>query len=174
MIDIREEYFEWMYQIVNGKKYYRLLNELNNVDFISLVHYDENRIRDGIDLRYRFADEANIPVSIIDRKFNNIECSVLEVMVALSVRIEESIMGDEDYGNRIPIWFSMMIKSLGLYDMTDDKIEYEYVTHTIARFLNRDYDSNGSGGLFTIHDYDRDMRDIEIWYQMCLFFDNLL
>ena len=66
------------------------------------------------------------------------------------------------------------MKSLGLYGMTDDKYDEEYVDNVISTFLYRGYDPNGKGGLFTVNDTYKDMRDIEIWYQMCLFFDNLL
>ena len=104
----------------------------------------------------------------------DIKCSVLEVMYGLALRGEDTIMADEDYGDRASMWFWIMVKSLGLYDMTDDKYDYDFVEHTIARFLERDYEPDGRGGLFTIPNCKRDLRDVDIWMQMSLFFSTLI
>ena len=72
------------------------------------------------------------------------------------------------------MWFWIMVKSLGLNEMTDDKYDYDYVDHTIARFLERDYEPNGKGGLFTIANFNKDMRDIDIWMQMSHFFTSIM
>ena len=36
----------------------------------------------------------------------------------------------------------------------------------LARFMDRDYEPNGAGGLFTITRTSIDMRAIDIWYQL--------
>lgn len=171
---IDEEFFEWMYQFVSGKNYRKLLWSLYEEEFFATMPMDDNRMQDGIELRYKFGYEVNIPKSVINRKFDMNNCSVLELMIALAIRMEETILGDPDYGDRTTMWFWMMIKSLGLYDMTDDRIEYEHVKHTIGRFINRDFEPNGEGGLFTVKNTRRDLRDIDIWYQMCLFSDSIM
>lgn len=171
---IEDEFFEWMYQMIDGKKYYTLLRILYDNEFYSIMSLDDNRLIDGVGVRYRFADEASIPYGVMNRKFDKNTCSVLEMMLGLAIRIEETIMSDADYGDRTSMWFWMMVKSLGLYDMTDEKINAEYSLHTISRFLNRDYEPNGMGSLFTVQRSNKDMRDVEIWYQMCLFFDSIL
>lgn len=171
---IGEEFFEWIYQFVGGKGYRKMLYELYESEFFTIDPLDDNRLVDGCELRYRFGHDANIPHSVIDKKFDRNVCSVLEMMVALSIRMEETIMGDPDYGDRTTMWFWMMIKSLGLYDIKDNKFDYDHVQHTISRFLNRDYEPNGEGGLFTVNNTKKDMRDLEIWYQMSLFADNIL
>ncbi|MPN40760.1 hypothetical protein SDC9_188299 [bioreactor metagenome] len=93
-------------------------------------------------------------------------------------------MADKDFGDRTNMWFWMMIKSLGLYLLTDsvfDNLGYEgrldntdKVKDIVNAFLCRGYNANGAGGLFTVNDTNKDMRDVEIWYQMCMFLDNLL
>ena len=171
---IYEEYFEWIYQFVNGKGYSKVLEQLYLTDFIAVLPLDDNRKVDGCELRYRFGDECFYPKSVILAKFDNERCSILEMMVGLAIRIEDTIMSDSDFGDRTIMWFWMMMKSLGLYGMTDDKYDEEYVDNVIHNFLYRGYDPNGKGGLFTVNDTYKDMRDIEIWYQMCLFFDHLL
>ena len=171
---INEEFFEWMYQLVEGKKYSRLLMALHEECFDAINHLDTNRMVDATELRYKFGDFANIPYTVIDKKFDMDYCSVLEVMLGLSVRIEGSIMADSDFGDRTAMWFWMMVKSLGLYNMTNDNFDEYKFKVIMDNFINRTYAPNGAGSLFTVHNTNKDMRDIEIWYQMCLFFDNLI
>lgn len=92
-------------------------------------------------------------------------CSVLEMMIALSIRCEEHIMDDPDIGNRTGQWFWSMLVSLGIGAMDDRKFDRYFVDRTLERFLDREYERNGEGGLFTVNN-GRDMRRTEIWYQM--------
>lgn len=177
---MRKEFFEWIYQKVEGKGYRTVLELLYETEFYEIIPQDANRIQDGVAIRYKFANDVGIPELVIDEKFDNSTCSVLEMMYGLAVRIEDTIMSDKDFGDRTNIWFWMMIKSLGLYFMRDSKIKDDLeeqkknINYVIDTFLCRGYDSNGAGGLFTVNDTNKDMRDVEIWYQMCMFLDNLL
>ena len=101
-------------------------------------------------------------------------CSVLEMMTALAVRCEEHIMTDPDVGNRTGQWFWQMITNLGLGDMTDSKFDRKYVDLVIQRFLDRTYEPDGKGGLFTIEHCPYDLRTVEIWYQLCWYLDKLI
>lgn len=96
---------------------------------------------------------------------DNRPCSVLEMIIALAIRLEEHIMDDPDIGNRTGQWFWDMIVSLGLGSMDDSKFDKAHAIDVIRRFLDRDYGRDGKGGLFTIEHCRYDMRDIEIWYQ---------
>jgi hypothetical protein len=88
------------------------------------------------------------------------------MMVALAVRCEEWIMDDAAMGNRIGQWFWGMLNNLGLSSMNDSKFDRDYVDDAIARLLNREYEPDGRGGLFTVRNCDRDMRTVEIWCQL--------
>ena len=131
-----------------------------------MLPLDENRLLDGLDLRFRFADENSY---YIDG-----DCSVLEMMVALSLRCEEHIMSDDEIGNRTGRWFWEMIDNLGLESMYDDNFDKVYADKIIYRFLNREYEPNGDGGLFTVHNRNVDLRKVEIWYQMCWYLDTII
>ena len=102
------------------------------------------------------------------------DCSVLEMMVALSIRCEEHIMDNPDIGDRTGKWFLDMIVNLGLEKMTDDRFDKRYVEKILHRFMNREYERNGDGGLFTVHHNRIDMRSVEIWYQAMWYFDEVL
>lgn len=89
----------------------------------------------------------------------------LEMMTALAIRCEEHIMGDPDIGDRTGQWFWSMLSNLGLGSMSDTNFDKYRVDMALERFLERDYQRNGKGGLFTVNN-GRDMRATEIWYQM--------
>ena len=170
------EYFEWMYNLMCGDRYVnisyrRLLTFLHDTEFIFSIPMDANRAEDGVDLRYRFIWEHDYPdVS----KYLDGPCSVLEMMVALAIRCEENIMDNPDVGNRTGQWFWGMITNLGLGSMTDDRFDEKRAYYIINRFLNREYEPNGNGGLFTVRNCDRDLRDVEIWYQLCWYLDSIV
>lgn len=179
--ELNKEYFNWMYQLVydkhrhsRGLSYKKLLTRLHVEPFSYTIPMDGNRAADGINLRYRFGMENGYRDSIIAVYLDDKPCSILEMMVALAIRCEEHIMEDTDIGNRTGQWFWNMIVSLGLGRMTDTRYEPDYVDDVIERFLSRDYDRSGKGGLFTVEHCRRDMRNVEIWYQMCLYLETVL
>jgi len=96
------------------------------------------------------------------------------MLVALSLRAEETIACDDDIGDRTSQWFWGMITNLGLGAMYDQRYDETHVRYCIERFLNRDYAPNGSGGLFTVHHCDRDMRKAEIWSQLNWYLNDFL
>lgn len=169
--ELNNRYFNWVCKLIGvnpyAKKhtYYDLLYLLNQIEFTYSLPMDGNRYEDGIDLRYRFAINENYPDSQISCLLDDQPCSVLEMMVALAIRLEEHIMDNPDVGNRTGLWFWDMIDSLGLYSMYDGRFDESEAMDIIQRFLDRDYDYDGDGGLFTVTNCNLDMRNIEIWYQ---------
>lgn len=177
--DLHEEYFNWMYGLVFGGgvkqlSYRKLFSYLHSVEFEYILPMDGNRAEDGINLRYRFGDIFGYRQHVIAHLLDNRWCSVLEMMVALAVRCEEHIMEDADYGDRTGQWFWNMIVSLGLGSMNDSRFDEEYVESVVTRFLNRDYEPNGKGGLFTVQHPPRDMRSLDIWYQMAAYLNEVI
>lgn len=173
---LNDEYFNWMYSLVCGSKrvsYRRLLEHLHTIVFTYTIDMDGNRETDGIDLRYRFAYEFDYSRPTVATYLDDKPCSVLEMMVALAFRCEEKIMADSDIGDRTGHWFFAMISSLGLKSMNDAKFDESYTDDVIDRFLNRRYERNGEGGLFTVNHCFRDMRNIDIWYQMQFYLNEL-
>jgi hypothetical protein len=150
-----------------GRRSWRkLLGFLFDREFTYTLSMDENRADDGIDLRYRFLFETKNDSPALRKALDDRPCSVLEMMVALALRCEEHIMSDSSIGNRTGHWFWSMVQNLGLSSMYDSIFDYSSARHVIMRFLNRDYQPNGAGGLFRISDERVDLRDMEIWYQM--------
>ena len=175
--DIMNDYFVWMYETVCGDRFSRnitfrnLFAYLHDTEFVYCIDNDENRAEDGLDLRYRFAIDYS-SVRNADEYLKG-PCSVLEMIIALAFKIEET-MEDPRMGDRTAQWFWNMIVSLGLGSMSDDRFDEGHVRAVVSRFLNRAYEPNGAGGLFTIRGYHEDLRDMEIWRQMCLYLDAII
>lgn len=179
-LELNNGYFKWMCQLVNdsrfnrGLSYLKLLRHLHDTVFQYTLPMDENRAADGVDLRYRFGYEHEYEMPMIAYHLDVKPCSVLEMLIALSLRCEESIMADPSEGNRTPRWFWEMITSLGLLPMDDSSFNKSIVSDVIFHFMNHEYAKNGKGGLFTIENCKYDMRAVEIWWQMNWYLDSIL
>lgn len=178
-MSIEKDYFNWMLGKIEGtdkrrlKSHFRLLKCLHEIEFEETLPMDVNRYEDGIDLRYRFAYEAGLDRRFVASEIDTGASSILEVMVALALKCEEHIM-DNNKDDRMHVWFWNMVKSLGLYDMTDDVFNRDYVEEVIDRFIDHKYEKNGKGGLFTIDNFAGDMRKEEIWYQMMYYLNQVI
>lgn len=176
---VEEDYFEWLYSLICGDRYsertsYRkLLLFLHDTEFRWSIAKDKNRAEDGLDLRCRFSSEYGYESYYLADQIQG-PCSVFEMMAALAIRCEETIMDDPKLGNRTGQWFWGMINSLGLGGMIDSRFDARYVGEVVERFLNRKYERNGRGGLFTIKNCDSDLRRVEIWYQLNWYLDSIM
>ena len=163
---MRDVYFNWMCDLVDARRYSQLLSFLHTVEFTYDIPNDGNRAADGVELRYRFGREFGYSDAAVCAELDTVNCSVLEMMVALANRCEEQIMSNTEYGNRTGKWFHIFLTNLGLDGMTDGYFDIEYASSVIERFINHEYDRNGRGGLVTTTDDREDMRTIEIWNQL--------
>ena len=177
--DFQESYFQWLVRLIDrpmwsgGRSWEKLFRLLHETEFIYMMDMDANRADDGIELRYRYTYEHGYD-HLMDVYFVEKPCSVLEMMIALANRCEEHIMGDPDSGDRTGKWFFEMINSLGLSDMDDGHFDELLVQGAIDRFLYREYDRDGQGGLFTVHNCRFNLRTAEIWYQMMWYLNEFI
>lgn len=174
---IINDYFEWLWNFTKCRGHSqnrKIITLLHNIEFRYSIPMDANREEDGIDLRYRFITEVGIPKNYQEvYGYLDGPCSVLEMMIALAIRCEESIMDDPDIGDRTSEWFWLMMKNLGLDYMNDRKFDRDIAEEKISIFLDRRYKRNGEGGLFVVNGR-RDLRKVEIWYQMCWYLDTIM
>ena len=174
---IINDYFEWLWNFTKCRGHSqnrKIITLLHNIEFRYSIPMDANREEDGIDLRYRFITEVGIPKNYQEvYGYLDGPCSVLEMMIALAIRCEESIMDDPDIGDRTSEWFWLMMKNLGLDYMSDRKFDRDIAEEKISIFLDRRYKRNGEGGLFVVNGRG-DLRKVEIWYQMCWYLDTIM
>lgn len=166
------DYFNWLCDKITPLNSHNfkfnhelLLNTLYSLEYVTDDYMDKNRLIDGLTLRNRYSEENNFDIEMINSYICG-PCSMLEMMVALAIRCEETIMCDPTKPDRTPYWFEEMLYSLGLNEQCNEVFDYNYVVNRINIFLNKQYESNGYGGLFVIHNSKIDMRTKDIWYQM--------
>lgn len=149
------------------RKYYsKLLIDLHFIEFTYIVDKDKNRAEDGIYLRNEFL-EYNQPETISMAN----PCSVLEMLIALSLRIQTEYIGDQNilpYDNI----FIEFLDNLSLLDFDNDHYyidSYRKVNNIVGSWLNRDFNRDGCGSIFPLERRERkypNQRNIEIWGQM--------
>ena len=170
---MEQVYFDWLLQKIHDPEvfplaiYSRLLHRLFELSFFWTYAMDVCRVDDAIDLRYRFGREEGYSQEIIAHYLDMRDASVLEVMVALALRMEEHILGDSIYGDRCAEWFWVMMESMHLHYYDDRHYSEEVVDSIVLAMLYHRYSRNGDGGLFSVAvDENTDMRNEDIWYQM--------
>lgn len=173
--DIYVEYLSCIVYCSDYKiKYYsNLMRVLYDREFDILVKQDSNRVADGLNLRHQFALDRDLR----EAEYNYImakPCSILELMVALAVRCEDQIMHDNRLGDRTGLWFWTMIRNLGLIEYDNGRFDKGEIDDILDTFLARRYQKDGRGGLFYVHGSRRDMRKLEIWYQLMWYLDSII
>ena len=168
---IASDYFSWICEVVKADKkrhsYRNLLEYLDMIEFEYSNDFDSNRADDGMNLRYRFGYDLGYMRNDILDTFGDKPCSVLEMMVALAIRCEETYMHNPDYGDRTDVWFWEMVENFGFMEEYDENFQPMKVSHTLYKFMNRDYNPDGSdGGMFILSNPRKDMREYDLWYQL--------
>ena len=167
---IMEQYFDWICSLISSQDrdahtYEKVLRYLFNTDFCWVIELDANRADDGIELRYRFGYEKELESPIIASEIDIRPCTILEMMVALSLRCEEDIMqGTEE--RRVDKWFWVMMENLGLYRLDDWSYDEQTAAIIVDDLLGHRYSPDGKGGLIYLPGIEHDLRHVEIWYQM--------
>ena len=158
----KTRYFEFLLSLIPGADRYRTIcQELFKINFrYDDYHFtDGNRADDGLNLRsYYFVKTRNVSF------MGDEPCTVLEMIIALSLRIERDIMGEPGYDHP-ERWFEDMINNLGLLKLTSPR----FIEVTVDRWLDRRFDSTGQGSLFPLKWYPGDQRDLCIWDQMSFY-----
>jgi hypothetical protein len=131
--------------------------------FVWSIHNDDNRAEDGRELRDEFLAETN---SEADDAWATLECSIFELLVALSRRAAY------ETENQATEWFWHFLGNLGLARYSD-AVYRNYNHRTVTEvseildiFVTRSYGREGHGGLFPLRRARRDQRRVELWYQL--------
>lgn len=165
-----ELYFKWLYKQVaepaiqeRNLTYWRVLKILFEKEFVWIddVVNDENRIGDGKALRTEFVESQGWTVSDVDSNWITLGCSMLELMVGLSRRLEFLADGTPHY------WFWVLMENIGLVRFNDQKrLPRRHIDDVLNDIIFRNYGSSGLGGFFPLQYPKEDQRDIELWAQM--------
>jgi hypothetical protein len=154
---VEQQYFEWLISQINvqgTRTFYDLFEVLFTIEFDWTVPHDKNRTQDGLDLRIEFFNGQKIRL--------NKRATVLEVIIALSRRLAFIA------GGRAEDWAWQLLTNLRLNKMTDPFTENKArkVNNILETLIWRQYREDGSGGFFPLNWPDQDQTQVEIWYQM--------
>jgi len=161
---VRDEdrYLVWLEEHAMGqdRSYDELLDYLYTKPFFYLIPMDDNRVKDGLDLRDKF--ESGFGDRLAEKS-----CSMLELMLALAYRCEGIMvdMHDPDFHRNPSRWVRIMLKSLGLVDMVNGYFDYDVAECVIDDFIEHRYSYYGEGSLFVVKNPKYDMRKADLWYQ---------
>lgn len=132
-------------------------------EFVWFIPNDDNRVEDGKALREEFMREQGIDQ--VDQNWLDLGCSMLEMLIALSRQASF-----EDLEERAPgEWFGIFLHNMGLdkYNDRDYSTELaEDINEKVDLVIYRNYNADGTGGIFPLTNPSEDQRRVELWYQM--------
>lgn len=174
--NVEDLYFKWLSTLAFPNEriqenYSELLNTLYETQYIwdKATPLDENRYIDGLDLRESFSYKLKIPKYIVSDSIKG-PCSMLEMVCALGVRIDNDIMATYytgyDHGY---FWIQKMLKNLDILQYDNSNWDRRIVEEKLLAFNQKRYSEEGFGGLFYIPDSEKNMRLLNIWDQMCYY-----
>lgn len=162
MSTINLEYFNWLCDKIiqndEQKDHIKLLEFLFNRDYFWVISMDENRAGDGIWLRRLFSEDRKYT----EKPLSGEPCNVLEMLVALSIKIEDDVMYDWEMGDRTGDWFWIMVKNMGFFRSV-------LWDRCLEKFMDRTYKNGGLGCPFRMKNMDEEtfekFKTEEIWNQ---------
>ena len=143
-----------------------LITTLSVMPFTYVVEMDSNRMWDGLYLRNIFYDDHVEFEGGLTQ-----ECSLLEMLVGLAYRMANDVFSD--LGKSTGDWFWEFMSNLGADYYTDDILEgvsdknhRDDLIDLLSNFMDRKYKDSRSGNIFLFKKDPKDLKKIELWYQM--------
>lgn len=169
--EIMHAYFGWLYYQVlrvfdekSPLSYTNVCSEMHNIKFDDSVPNDDNRARDGLELRDEFISSLKeIEVEDYTQLQSLGGCSLLEMLIALARRADYIV----EYGQER--WFKIFLENLDLWKYADSDWTPRSgmkVRKILNDFNHRQYTRSGRGGVFPLRKPKKDQRALELWYQM--------
>lgn len=150
--------------------YLKLCEVLQDIYFVSLIEFDENRIEEGKELREEWADTDGGDIYELEGLIPY-TCTALELILVMARRMCFE-MSDSQYEAGIGKWVMELLENAGLATFRNDifEIDPEGSTQKIKMILHdiiyRRYMPNGSGSFFPSDGYKGDVRQDELLVQM--------
>lgn len=157
------DYLRYLKHFLHSEEYPKdewVLDFLFTIPYHWSIELDENLAYWGLKIRETYAE-----FSTDQEVFGYLDgmCSVLEMLMALAIRLEQEIMHEPDLGDRAYIWFWTMINKLRL----DDAVDIHQANGIVQSLLNRTYNPNGDGSVCgVLLRHPADLRTVDFWYQM--------
>jgi hypothetical protein len=173
---LAEDYFRWLGPQIReedglsnpNREFWGLLTIMHETQFDYINPNDDNREGDGRDLRVEYCrDVAHIPTDAL-RLLG--QASFLEVLIALSRRLAFNA-GMQS----APGWAWVLLNNLNLHRLADplSRRSARKAQDILETCIYRRYDPDGVGGFFPLEAPLTDQREVEIWYQMAAYIEEV-
>ena len=183
---MRHEYFEWLVSKVTSPavpddtQARIVLQVLRDIRIQGLPMADDApRLEDGKQLRTNFIDDTGLSVHSYDDalKPESGFCTVLELLIALAIRMDDIMRDPVDQCSSVPSCFWEMVSTMvgqpfypcSYWSFSADMSTAAVVAESSMKFLGRQYDPTGYNGNIFIDVSGVDLRAIDIWAQACRF-----
>jgi hypothetical protein len=180
-LSVSEDYLLWLASQIRdeddgnpNRTYDGLCAIMYETEFIWRVANDGNRIGDGLELRVEFCHQMDIPIGDTGRFLNKgtpvPPCSFLEVLIGLSRRLAFQVEG-----KNAPGWAWVLMNNLELHRITDPvgRSKARRAELILEQCIWRTYGPDGSGGFFPLRRPFEDQAQVEIWYQMAAYINEM-
>lgn len=159
------EYGDWLVKLVGfeRKGYDNLMELMHMTPFTYSIERDRNRAEDGKYIRGQFFDEIGVAYDDI---FDRYDASVLEVLVALAIRLDNEYIGDPGECHPEEIFWEIL-SNLGFNTPKARNAHFRmnYCYEILVYWMERRYDRRGVGGIFPMRKTRRDQKQLELWGQ---------
>lgn len=167
-------YFDFLYDRIDRNKRYGSVADRKICDALSRVAiepelferfaYDLTRIEDMKTFREAYFEQFDVRR---EDDMANAWYSAFEFLVTFACKIEDIVMTNTVYGDRTPKWFWSMLENLDITYETccfvDGRVDLDYISSVIGRWINRIYCYNGDGSPFPLKNPPEDMRNVPFW-----------
>lgn len=167
-----KSYFDWLCERVGIQDKY--IKDSQAIDILyttafkvcekyyEQVALDESRIKDALSMRERFMNDSDFEPMFDVRFLLGVglsDASIFEIMVALADRMVYNCSDSINSNEAFFIMFKNLFSGI-------DENDVKKLQERVQNFLNREYDKDGTYGLFPLKNSKKDQRKVEIWYQM--------
>jgi hypothetical protein len=164
-----DAYFNWLYDqlfkhrdVISRLSYTTMCHCMHQIEFRCIVPFDDNRIAYASTFRNQYLEDSGLSgLELTNLMLPN--ATMLEVLYGLARQADDMIP------IMVPTWFEIFFTNLGLVKYNDEyclKHNTYPMVRRLVRFNNRDYRSDGLGGIFPLRKSDGDQREVELWRQM--------
>lgn len=159
--DVDRLYFEYLCSSITDqsfvKDFRRVLRRLYDTEFVWTIPLDADRAWYGMLIREVWLESSGFDTN---SEWAKMGCSVLEMLLGL-----EGI-SFETFAEEIPDgFFWEMLYNLGVLEYPDQQYVEHEIDDILSRFVWRNYDEYGRGGIFPRILAVDDQRELDLWHQ---------
>ena len=194
VIKVKDSYFNYLLSLISSDEidarqdYYNLCTLLFDTEYTVLNPMDNNRANDASTLRERWLDNIRVKDERLKQEYANdvvvTPISVLEVLIALCVKVEDQILANPDVDYIAAKLFWELMDNLVKYGtfgtaykkasdiLTDEKwctFTEDAMKASIKKVVTRTYHEDGRGGLFPIDKCKTNQRKMHLWAN-CMYY----